>query len=294
MTDLRQTKEYAAFQKKQGFKVIFNNGIYYYIKTIPVLGGILKIQRPDRLDYETINNLSRKYRIFYTIIEPSDSIKTDLWREKLAESGFKPLKRPFLPSKTLLINLKRPVKAIYKNLKRNIKKGLKTGEGQIIKIYSTPLDLKFFAAEWKRNVRNKRYVPDAGTLIKLKKSFPQNKSLFLASHNISGRIIGGVIFTTSSHEVSNYIIFESVHYMYGFTSEEGRSSLSHASLLYKGILWGKKLGCNVFDFEGIYDPRFPIPEWLGFSRFKKSFGGYEVAYPGCFSRINFINKIPFK
>ena len=40
----------------------------------------------------------------------------------------------------------------------------------------------------------------AHQLINLRKSFPDNYSLFLASHNISGSIIGGVLFTRSLHD----------------------------------------------------------------------------------------------
>ena len=87
-------------------------------------------------------------------------------------------------------------------------------------------------------------------LLNLRKSFPGSYSLFLASHNIVGRIIGGVLFTRSLHDFA--------YYWQAFTNKEGRTSLSQYSLLYQGILWAKKHGCKVFDFEGIYDPRFPI------------------------------------
>jgi lipid II:glycine glycyltransferase (peptidoglycan interpeptide bridge formation enzyme) len=94
---------------------------------------------------------------------------------------------------------------------------------------------------------------------------------------MSGRIIGGVLFTRSLHDFA--------YYWYGFTNDEGRTSLSQYTLLFQGILWAKKQGCKVFDFEGVYDPRFPNKSWLGFSHFKKSFGGYEVIYPGCYTKF---------
>jgi lipid II:glycine glycyltransferase (peptidoglycan interpeptide bridge formation enzyme) len=42
----------------------------------------------------------------------------------------------------------------------------------------------------------------------------------------------------------------------------------------------KKRKCKLWDFEGIYDERFPNKDWLGFSHFKKSFGGSEILFPG--------------
>ena len=47
----------------------------------------------------------------------------------------------------------------------------------------------------------------------------------------------------------------------------------------------KKEGKKVFDFEGIYDERFPLISWKGFTRFKKGFGGIEVEYPGTLREI---------
>ena len=180
-------------------------------------------------------------------------------------------------------------KEIYKDFQRNIRVGIKRGDEIVTKSYSSPSDVKKFRDAWKKSVNFDRYVPSLQTLLNLRKSYQQNKCLFLASHNISGRIIGGVIFTISSHGVSNYITY----YNYGFISNEGRSSLSMAALLYQGILWGKKMGCKIFDFEGIYDDRFPQKSWLGFTRFKKSFGGQEVVYPGCYIKFRLPQRLSF-
>src|SRR5204863_7952931 len=129
-----------------------------------------------------------------------------------------------------------------------------------------------FQKAWKNSVSFKRYVPSVNQLLNLKKSFTENPPLFLTSHNVSGGIIGGAIFTRSLHDTA--------YYWQGFTNSEGRSTLSQYSLVWKGILWGKSHGCKFFDFEGIYDSRFPNKEWLGFTHFKKSFGRTEISYPG--------------
>jgi lipid II:glycine glycyltransferase (peptidoglycan interpeptide bridge formation enzyme) len=68
---------------------------------------------------------------------------------------------------------------------------------------------------------------------------------------------------------------------------EGRSTLSQYTLLWNGILWAKKNGYKIFDFEGIFDPRFPDKNWKGFTHFKRSFGGEEVIYPGCYTKLRF-------
>ncbi len=263
-------------------------GVNYFIRKFPVVGSILKLQRPEKIDFEVVEKLRRKYGIFQTIIEPEDELQT----KSLGSNGFKLSKNPYLPSKTLQIGLTKSEKTILSGFKKDARQAIRKaafamsygepkGDRYFIKECSTPNDIREWRESWKNSVKFNRYVPPVEQLLNLRKSFGDKKSLFLASHNISGSIIGGALFTISSHGVSNYISY----YWYGFTNKEGRSSLSQYSLLYQGILWAKKMGCKVFDFEGIYDSRFPIKNWLGFSHFKKSFGGTEVLYPGCYTKF---------
>ncbi len=301
MIDLRQTPEYAKFLELEGWTVVRKNEVNYFLKKLPLVGYLLKIQRPEKINFETIDQLCRMYHIFQIAVEPKHMSQVPL----LITNRYKLSKSPFLPTKTLQIDLTQSKEEIYKDFQRNIKTGLRRAyspervvsdeqsrtieprvEGEWspqVKQYSSGKEIVKFREEWKKSVKLNRYVPSVDTLLNLTKSFPQNKLLFLASHNNAGRIIGGVIFTITSHGLSNYI----TSYLYGFTSKVGRSSLAHASLLYQGILWGKRMDCKIFDFEGIYDDRFPNKSWLGFTRFKKSFGGYEVLYPGCYTKYRF-------
>jgi len=72
------------------------------------------------------------------------------------------------------------------------------------------------------------------------------------------------------------------YYWQAFTNREGREKHEQYNIVWEGILRVKKIGARIFDFEGIYDERFPNKSWLGFTHFKKSFGGYEVIHPGTF------------
>lgn len=276
MVDIRQTINYKKYLKSQYWITERIEGINYFIKKIPILGSVLKIQRPEKLDIKTINQLISKYRPFQIIIEPNNEVDVS-W---LLDSGYKQ-GTPYLPSKTIHLDLTQTKSDIFRNFSKDCKYSIKKGEGIETRDCSTPSDIKKFHNAWKMSVNFNRYVPSLDSLIKLKKSFPQHHSLFLTSHNKSGSIIGGAIFTISSHDVSNYIIY----YWQGFTNKAGRTSLSQYSLLYQAILWGKKMGCKIFDFEGIYDERFPNKSWLGFTHFKKQFGGTEVLYPGCYTKF---------
>lgn len=279
MTDIRQSERYASYMTYQGWIVKRIDGINYFIRKFPVIGAFLKIQRPQNIDLTTIDILSRKYGVIQIILEPNltTGFNPAKYHDLLSTHGYKLKKSTYLPSKTLQINLKQSEDQIFNNFKKDARASIRKGSGLAIKEYSTPSEIKNWRDAWKKSVNFQKYVPTVGQLYNLKKAFRNNHSLILASHNIFGSIIGGALFTRSSHDVA--------YYWYGFTSKEGRTSLSQYSLLYQGILWGKSQGCKVFDLEGIYDPRFPNKSWLGFSHFKKSFGGREIQYPGCYSKL---------
>jgi lipid II:glycine glycyltransferase (peptidoglycan interpeptide bridge formation enzyme) len=278
MIDIRQSQHFANYLKRLGWTVERIGEINYFIKKFPLVGSILKVQRPEEINYDIINKLCRKYRVFQVILEPKlTSVigSTDSHNPMLLQ-GFKLSKKPYLPSKTLQIDLTQGQKDIFRHFKKDARYAIKRGEALKIKSYSTPDEIRKWRDAWKNSVKYNRYVPPVEQLLNLRKSFPGSYSLFLASHNMSGRIIGGVLFTRSLHDFA--------YYWYGFTNDEGRTSLSQYLLLHQGILWAKRQGCKVFDFEGVYDPRFPNKSWLGFSHFKKSFGGYELLYPGCYTK----------
>ena len=289
MVDIRQTESYAKYLRSIGWTVERIDEINYFIKKIPVIGTILKLQRPEETRMDTIKKLCRKYGVFHAIIEPglSNGVGTFENNHKLMIAhDFKPAKSTYLPSKTLQIDLTLPNYQLIDNMKKDTRRVIQKGSDLIIKSYSTPDEIKIWREAWKKSVKFNRYVPPLEQLFNLRKCFPDRHSLFLASHNITGSIIGGALFTTSSHGRLNYVTY----YWYAFTNKEGRSTLSQYSLLYQGILWAKKNGYKIFDFEGIYDPRFPNKNWLGFTHFKRSFGGYEVSYPGCYTKSYLFNK----
>ncbi len=285
MIDIRQSENYAKYTESQGWIVERIENTNYFIKKLPILGSVLKIQRPKKINFETIKKIEKKFRVFQTILEPNLSLvvnSVSYIHNSLVANKFKLSKNPFLPTKTIQIDLSQSKENIFRNFSKDCRYSIKRGEHIETRICSTNEEIKKFYNAWKKSVNFDRYIPSLDNLIKIKKSFPQNNSLFLTSHNKVGNIIGGAIFTTSSHgDISDYITY----YWHGFTNNEGRTSLSQYALLYQGILWAKKNRSRIFDFEGIYDERFPLKSWLGFTRFKKSFGGTEVSYPGCYTKF---------
>lgn len=281
MIDIRQTTEYANYLRKIGWVVERKNGVNYFIKKFPLIGSVIKIQRPKKINFEEVKKLSKKYRVFQVILEPKSPaiFNSTKYHNLLISHGFKLSKSPHLPSKTLQIDLTKPIEKIWSGLNNDARSGIRRGRSVAVKKCFTLSDLKKFHDAWRKSVKFTRFVPSYQSLINLRNSFSVHRPIILTSHNKFGSIISGAIFTRSLHDYA--------YYWQGFTNNEGRTSLSQYSLVYQGILWAKRVGCKVFDFEGIYDERFPNKSWLGFTHFKKSFGGKEVLYPGCYTKFKF-------
>lgn len=268
MQDIRQSKQYGEYLKKTGWIVERIGSTNYFIKRFWVFGSFIKIQRPEKIELKAINKVIKKYRAFQVLIEPSPSTSYQLLTTKF---GFRQT-APYLPSKTLVLDLTQPKKNLLKNMRKNTRSAIKHSKAELEK---NP-DLKKFKNSWKKTIGWKRYVPPLKNLKSMQEAFGEN-ALFLLDKK-SG---SGAIFLKTKH---------TAYYWQAFTDQVGRKHNAQYKIVWQGILWAKKAKCKEFDFEGIYDPRFPDKSWQGFSFFKKGFGGGIKKYPGAFSRFLFLKK----
>jgi hypothetical protein len=260
MTDIRQSVQYANYLSSIGWKVERLADINYFIKKLPLIGSVIKVQRPPEIRTDTINKLSRKYRALQIIIEPKNRMDAEF----LTSIGYKLSKLPYLPTKTLQLDLTKSNRAIVKDLKKDARSALRKSQNSKIQEIT---NLGMFREKWKKAVGLKRYITPTTHLMALKKSFKKNVLFLADTSNASGAIF------LYSDKIA--------YYWQAFTDKAGRKNLSQYKIVWEGLVWAKKRGARIFDFEGIFDRRFPNKTWLGFTHFKKSFGGYEVGYPGC-------------
>lgn len=283
MRDIRQTGKYARYLSTQGWRVEKTRNFYAYIKYIPIIGTIIKIQRPEKLNILQIQHLEKKYKPFQIIIEPKYTAHQLL----LTNHGFKEGRSIYLPSKTLHLDLTKSKKFLFNNLKKDArysigKTYMRKQTKNTVVVRNPPIE--YFRKSWKKAVRFSRHIHTQDQLLTLKNEYKTN-SLFLTSHNKQNNknehlAVSGAIFLSTG---------SICYYWQAFNNKVGRSTLTQYRLLWEGILWAKFKGCRVFDFEGIYDKRFPNKSWLGFTHFKKSFGGVAVEYPGVYSKIRIQN-----
>ncbi|OGV88994.1 hypothetical protein A2Z41_00470 [Microgenomates group bacterium RBG_19FT_COMBO_39_10] len=263
--DLRQSKEFSQYMRFSGWQVEKMANCFIYIRKLPLLPPlIMKAQYPNPpIPFEKIEKLAKKYKPLQIQIQP---LKKEPGLEK---HGYR-LSGGGHVTKTLQINLNQSENKIFSQMKKDARYNLRKSEKEKLQIIEI-LDLEKLRQAWRKSVGWRRYIPSLKNLKNLKRAFTR-KALFLTAQS-QGKISGGTILLTNNSRA---------YYYYAFTSKEGRKKLAQYLLVWEAMKLAKKRGCQIFDFEGIYDKRFPVKDWQGFSHFKKSFGGQEIEYPGVF------------
>lgn len=317
MTDLRQSPAFARFLEQEGWQSeIIGQGWAYFRKLPLVPFSIAKYQRPKKANLNKYFALARKYRAVRIYFEP----QAPSGATERAPRGWSIQRFPFLPTKTLEIDLIPSLAKIEARMKKDTRYGIRRAEGKGTKVqrYKGTPQLNNLRKAWQKacleNVSTLRYLcflgflgffspnppPTAKTLANLAKAFG-NKAVFLTAVKKEPRrkektpketigalpgwkksllsggekiVLGGAIILIAD---------KTAYYYRAFTTKEGRTKYAQYLIVWEAIRLAKKQGCRIFDFEGVFDPRFPVKNWQGFSHFKKSFGGKEVCYPGCFT-----------
>lgn len=266
MTDIRQTPEWANYLASLGWNIetISCQGkrkTRIFIRKFPLVSvSFFKFQRfPGKPNPDEISGIKKRHHIVYSIIEP------------LSKEGILPryhqLNSHYVPSKTIIIDLSKPINNIFATFSKTARNIL--NKKTSIKVIET--DLKTFYPLWRSS--SKIYIPPFEQIKKLLSLFGSKAKLIL-SHD-GGNPLSGLLLLSSN---------DTANYFYSWTNLTGRQKDAHYYLVWQTLQDTKKAGLKYFDFEGIFDPRFPNRKWLGFSEFKKKFGGTEVNYPGCFGR----------
>jgi hypothetical protein len=265
MFDIHQSQQYAQYMRAIGWKVETLDGVAVFIKPIPLLGAIAKIQRADKIpNDEKLRQLKQRYHIRSITFEPS--LTCTVPENYLLASA------PFLPTKTIHIDLTLSETDLFKNLteakQRAVRRAAKAG---IVVKQSTDIDAFI-------HLKNKSAgllgFMTTKTLPPLWQTFsPDHASLLLAcNNNESSPPIAGI-----------FLLFQNktAYYWIAGANSLGKKLFAPTLLAWEAQKLAKAKGCTVFDFEGVYDERYPNlnKNWLGFTKFKEGFGGKVVYFP---------------
>lgn len=266
-TDLRQTSEYGDFLDKIGWTTVRVKNVQVFFRKLgPV--SIAKIQRVSLpLPWEEISKELKERRVIMCKLEPREN-QPDGEIGKIKKWGFKPDKWPLLGAKTLRVNLEKSEEKLMQSFKKDARYCLKKALEAAVEIKID--DWEVFYDVWKKAARNKDlWIPPKKDVEALKQVFG-GKCFCLTA----GRMAGVVII----------VIEKTAYYYYSATLPEAKKLQLPYRMVWEAMREAKKRGAVAWDFEGIYDSRWPSKGWKGFSHFKKSFGGTEVELPGSFTK----------
>jgi hypothetical protein len=260
--DLRQSKEYGKHMENLGWKVIniSKSGQIFVKRLGPV--SIAKLQRSEQpLLWNEIENVLKKEKAMMCIIEPLNGDGKDILKH-----GFRINKEPLLGTKTLRVDLRPREEEIFNSYKKDARYVLNK-----CKMYNVEFkinDYKKFYEIWKLSAKRKKlWIPNEKDYFSIIKSFRNNVFCMTV-----GKEAGALI-----------LIYKNTAFYYyaGGTVKGTQENLPYL-VVWKAMTEAKKRGCLVWDFEGVFDSRWPNGGWIGFSHFKKSFGGRGVEFPGSY------------
>lgn len=243
---------------------------YVYIRKFPFIGSFIKIQRiKSPIPFAEIEKIRKKYRAYKVQVAPDIKGINIKFEQQFLKYGYKIDNSPNIPTKTIHINLSQSEKELFNNFseakRRAVRRAIKNGV-----FVRRSDDISAFI-----KIRTHNLFP-MGFLVKKEVKclwetfYPKNAFLLLA-FNRENYPIAGVLLL-----YFNNIIY----YWYASSTMEGKKLFAPTLLVWEALKVAKKLGCRVFDFEGVYDERFPraTSSWKGFTKFKEGFGGKMVEF----------------
>lgn len=272
MTEPQQSPLYAQYMKLLKWDVITIDATNIFIKRLPLLGTMAKIHRPEKLPSLTkLIPFLQSHAIRRLTIEPASSVTQPIftrWYTKLP-SWVQLNRFPFLPTKTIRIDLKKTEEQLFHELSEAKRRAVRraTKLGVVVHESQNIRDLI--------RIKNKSagmfgFITTTG-LQKLWDIFsPKNTTVLLARQ--SGKVIGGV-----------FLLFwdQIAYYWIAGATMEGKKQFAPTLLAWEAIKLSKGKKLKFFDFVGVWDERMPKQnrQWLGFTKFKEGFGGEKLYYP---------------
>lgn len=268
-SDLHQSSMHANLMRAIGWHVEGKPGSQIFYRTLgPV--SVAKLQRPKTINLAWLKSFRRTHHTFTTYVEPGLTCET---------TGIKGLSvEPFAHSCTSLIDLTPSEKSILSSFSQktryNITHTLKKNDFSII---TTPLSTMshkflsdFFALhhDWSKQ---KHIIGYSLPLLRgILKSFVKHADLHLCY--LGDTLIGSLLILYHDAIAT---------YWAAFASPLGYQHFAPTLLTWTAISTAKERDCDIFDFGGIYDPRYPrmYKKWLGFTKFKAGFNPIVVSYP---------------
>ena len=271
--ELQQSPAYAEYIRALHWLVFRADGVQMFYKNIPLLGGLLKIQRPGRLPAPgTLKNLVREYKVKTVAIDPVE--KQDVRSYKkwvIAVSAFTRVVRSgYMPTKTILVDLRPPEEEMFRRFseakRRAVRKAQKNGV-----VVKESRDIRELISVKNKSGGFLGFITTFGVDKFWNIMSPDHTAILLAKSDRQN-LVGGIL-----------ILFwkGTAYYWVAGATHEGKKLFAPTLLVWEALRTAKQRGAKWFDFLGVWDERRSTEhhDWKGFTRFKEGFGGKTKYYP---------------
>ncbi len=289
--DARQTPQWAEYMKSLDWIVekVGNTNVYVRIVK-PFKHSLIKIQHSkEQPDFARIDEIAKKYNALFVMYEPY-VISYD--EQLLTKNGYRKSKMKSAFTSTVLIDLEQTEEKLLKSFSENARRNIKKAQNNKLTVkhihtkdqYDMKEFEKFYHLYQTLGKTKGFYVLPYDECVQKLHAFNNNSILS---------------FAYAPDEPEPIAVVWYLHYdrtfVYNHTgiTQKGYDLQANALLVWEGLKEGQKLGAKVFDFESIYDPRYPSEnkKWIGYSNFKQKFHGETIFYPQAWIKIY---NLPYK
>lgn len=265
-----------------GWQAVRVGPAWGYRKDVPLIGPLLKFPRIQLpIPWEDIESIVRRQKPWLVSIEPYLIGTHEAFVIECARHGFFVSRTASIVPTTLHIDITQLTALLWKKIRPSTKTKVNKAQRMGIQVVQSD-NIGLFVDLWTHAARKRGLLfPPKKEILALWSAFnPVHKATILLATTPPNRQ------NTSSHTVLAGILLvcstSSVHYLYAFTTDQGRRSSVGSLLSWKALLWARAHGYQLFDFEGLYSQGKTPRSWQGFSFFKRGFGGQEVQFAGTF------------
>jgi hypothetical protein len=285
--DYRQCQAYKnqAVMRKEGL-VPLGSEVGYTMRILLALKTLIAPRVKDLAVVERMEEKMAKVKPGLMIVAPKVEVGTpeaETWDKKLRLYRYIPAGFGVAPTKTLEVSLAEPEDNILAQMASRTRYNIRLSErkGVTIKVYSgqeelaTPGLFDEFYTLYHENCKR----------VKIASETKENLKILLEAFEDDAILIHAFFENALCAVASLVVAGDSITYYVNGSTEVGRKNFAPNLVVWEGMKAGKQKGCLWFDFDGIFDDRYPgQKEWEGFTRFKKGFGGVERTYIGSFTK----------
>jgi lipid II:glycine glycyltransferase (peptidoglycan interpeptide bridge formation enzyme) len=277
-----QSDHWKTFQQAYGRKTFSDTGKDWSYLAIKETGTLnTRLYTPygpycldiDGLDeaLASLQRTAKKEHATFIRVEPTQGITTDQLRIR----GFRPVTYQQLqPSHTQMIDLTQPEEAILANMSQNSRNITRNYHKKGISIRTSydPADIQILTSLLARVASRNHITPHGDDYFKQQATtlFPLKAAVLYIAEYEDIPIAAALVFDSETTRI----------YAHAAADDAYRKLSAGTALVGQMILDAKRIGLTQFDLYGITDSADPNHPWAGFTKFKRSFGGHSVAYPG--------------